>query len=71
MAELSISSEDWSRLKLKLKRKYNQLTDEDLQYEQGGEEKLILHLMDRVKRSREYVVFTLKKGLANIDTNRL
>lgn len=71
MAELSISSEDWSRLKLKLKRKYNQLTDEDLQYEQGGEEKLILHLMDRIKRSREYVVFTLKKGLANIDTNRL
>ena len=71
MAELSISSEDWSRLKLKLKRKYNQLTDEDLKYENGGEEKLILHLMDRVKRSREYVVFTLKKGLANIDTNRL
>jgi len=71
MAEISISNTDWTRLKLKIKRKYNHLTDDDLVYEAGQEEQLITRLMDRLKRNREYVVFTLKKGLINIDTNRL
>lgn len=71
MAEISISNTDWTRLKLKVKRKYNHLTDDDLAYEAGQEEELITRLMDRLKRNREYVVFTLKKGLINIDTNRL
>lgn len=71
MAEISISNKDWDRLKLKVKRKYNHLTDEDLAYEAGQEEALITRLMERIKRNREYVVFTLKKGLVNIDTNRL
>jgi bifunctional pyridoxal-dependent enzyme with beta-cystathionase and maltose regulon repressor activities len=71
MAEISISNKDWERLKLKVKRKYNHLTDEDLAYEAGQEEALISRLMERIKRNRDYVVFTLKKGLANIDTNRL
>jgi hypothetical protein len=71
MAEISISNTDWTRLKLKVKRKYNHLTDDDLAYEAGQEEELIARLMDRLKRNREYVVFTLRKGLINIDTNRL
>lgn len=71
MAEISISNKDWDRLKLKVKRKYNHLSDDDLVYEAGQEEELISRLMDRLKRNREYVVFTLKKGLANIETNRL
>ena len=71
MAEISISNTDWTRLKLKVKRKYNHLTDDDLAYEAGEEEELITRLMDRLKRNREYVVFTLTKGLINIDTNRL
>ena len=71
MAEISISNKDWERLKLKVKRKYNHLTDADLAYEAGQEEALITRLMERIKRNREYVVFTLKKGLVNIDTNRL
>jgi hypothetical protein len=71
MAEISISNTDWTRLKLKVKRKYNHLTDDDLAYEAGQEEELITRLMDRLKRNREYVVFTLTKGLINIDTNRL
>lgn len=71
MAEISISNKDWDRLKLKVKRKYNHLTDDDLVYEAGQEEALISRLMDRLKRNREYVVFTLKKGLVNIETNRL
>jgi hypothetical protein len=71
MAELSISNQDWDRLKIKLKRKYNHLSDEDLSYQAGQEEALIQRLMVRLNRKREYVVFTLTKGLVNIDNNRL
>ncbi|WP_423146426.1 hypothetical protein [Rubrolithibacter danxiaensis] len=71
MAEISISKQEWDRLKLKFQRKYRELTDADLAYEPGQEEELIQRLMERVKRNREYVVFTLKKGLVNIDNNRL
>ncbi len=71
MAELSISKEDWERLKLKVQRKYRELSENDLAYEPGEEDKLIERLMTRLKRNRDYVVFTLKKGLINIDNNRL
>lgn len=71
MAEISISNSDWNRLKLKVKRKYSHLNEGDLAYQEGQEEELITRLMDRIKRKREYVIFTLKKGLVNIDTNRL
>lgn len=71
MAEISISNADWDRLKIKLKRKYNHLSEEDLNYQAGQEEELIQRLMKRVNRKREYVVFTLNKGLVNIDNNRL
>lgn len=71
MAELSISNTDWDRLKIKLKRKYNHLSDEDLAFEAGQEEQLINRLQVRLRRKREYVVFTLKKGLLNIENNRL
>ncbi|HUH33418.1 MAG TPA: hypothetical protein VLZ28_05650 [Daejeonella sp.] len=71
MAEINISNKDWGRLKLKVQRKYNHLSDDDLAYQEGQEEELISRLMERLKRDREYVVFTLRKGLVNIDTNRL
>lgn len=71
MNELHLSTSDWQRLKLKLKRKYIHLSEEDLFFEEGKEEALITHLMERLHRNREYVLFTLKKGLDSIDTNRL
>ena len=71
MSEISISNSDWERLKLKVKRKYNHLSEEDLAYQEGQEEELITRLMTRIKRNREYVVFTLKKGMVRLDTNRL
>ena len=71
MAEISISNSEWDRLKLKVKRKYNNLSEEDLAYQQGQEEELITRLMGRLNRKREYVVFTLKKGMLHLDTNRL
>jgi uncharacterized protein YjbJ (UPF0337 family) len=71
MAEISISNKDWERVKIKLQRKYNNLTDDELQYNEGQEDSLISKIMELVKRDRKYVVFTLKKALVNIDNNRL
>lgn len=71
MAKISISNKDWERVKIKVQRKYNHLTDEQLKYTEGQEDALITKLMDLVNRNREYVVFTLKKALVNIDNNRL
>ena len=71
MAEISISNKDWERVKIKIQRKYNRLTDEQLQYAEGQEESLITKLMELVNRDRNYVIFTLKKALVNIDNNRL
>lgn len=71
MAEISISNQDWARVKIKLQRKYNHLTDEELQYNEGQEDTLISRIMELVNRDRKYVVFTLKKALVNIDNNRL
>ncbi len=71
MAEISISNKDWERIKIKVQRKYNHLTEQELQYTEGQEDSLITRLMELVKRDRNYVVFTLKKALVNIDNNRL
>lgn len=71
MAEINISNLEWDRLKLKIQRKYIHLSDEDLAYQQGQEEELIVRLMTRLNRNRKYIVFTLKKGLLHLDTNRL
>lgn len=71
MAEITISNKDWERVKIKVQRKYNRLTDEQLQYTEGNEEDLISRIMKLVNRDRDYVVFTLKKALVNIDNNRL
>ena len=71
MAEITINNKDWERVKIKVQRKYNSLTDEQLQYTEGNEEDLISRIMKLVNRDREYVVFTLKKALVNIDNNRL
>jgi hypothetical protein len=71
MAEITITNKDWERVKIKIQRKYNHLTDEQLQYTEGQEDSLISKLMDLVHRDRNYVLFTLKKALVNIDNNRL
>lgn len=71
MAEISITNKEWERVKIKVQRKYNHLTDEQLKYTEGEEESLISKLMVLVKRDRNYILFTLRKALVNIDNNRL
>jgi len=68
---ITLNEADWKILKEKVKRKYNHLTDDDLYYQPGQEQALIEKLAVRIKRKPEYVLFTLKKGLADLSGNRL
>ena len=71
MTTLTLNEADWKILKEKVKRKYNHLSEEDLAYEPGREQELIDKLALRVKRKPEYILFTLKKGLATLSNSRL
>ena len=71
MTTLKISNQDWEVLKIKLVRKYNHLTAEDLAYNEGHEEELVQRLAKRLHRNRDYVVFTLSKQLFDLDSNAL
>lgn len=69
MSILKISVEDWEVLKVKLTRKYNHLTDEDLDYTPGEEDALVVRLAKRLRRDKEYVTFTLAKQLSDLESN--
>ncbi|MBV2226250.1 MAG: hypothetical protein KUL85_05280 [Sphingobacterium mizutaii] len=71
MYNFKISAEEWPILKLKLKRKYNTLSEEDMQYSPGQEEELLKRLAKRLNRNVDYVVFTLSKELTDLESNRL
>lgn len=71
MSILKITNSDWEILKIKLQRKYNHLSAEDLSYNEGEENLLINRLAKRLKRTQEYVIFTLSKQLADLNSNRL
>ena len=71
MAAITIKSQEWDILKLKLLRKYIHLSEEDLAFQPGQEDELVDRLARRVNRKRDYILFTLKKGLADLESNRL
>jgi len=71
MSTLKITKSDWDILKIKLTRKYNGLTQEDLNYVEGEEQALIERLAKRLHRKQEYVIFTLSKELVDLDNGRL
>lgn len=71
MSTLKITKSDWDILKIKLTRKYISLTEEDLAYNEGEEDVLISRLAKRLQRKPEYVVFTLAKQLADLDSARV
>lgn len=71
MATIKISAPEWEVLKIKLTRKYNHLTSDDLAYTVGQEQELVSRLAARLNRNTEYILFTLKKGLLDLDSNRL
>lgn len=71
MENLIISAAEWEVLKLKVLRKYNHLSEEDLAFEPGQEKILVHRLAKRLRRDENYVLFTLKKGLSDLVSNRL
>lgn len=71
MADIIIKPEEWEVLKLKLLRKYIHLSEEDLAFQAGQEDELVNRLAKRLNRKKDYVLFTLKKGLADLESNRL
>lgn len=71
MSALKITNAEWEVLKLKFLRKYRTLSEADLAYQEGQEDELIDRLAKRVKRDREYIIFTLAKGLEDLESNRL
>lgn len=50
----------WNELKGTLKQKYADLTDDDLLYEEGQEDKLIGKLQQKLGKSRDEVIDLLK-----------
>lgn len=71
MTTLKITDSDWELLKIKLRRKYNHLTEEDLQYSEGQEQQLLVSLAKRLRRTTDYVLFTLSKQLSDLSDNRV
>jgi uncharacterized protein YjbJ (UPF0337 family) len=61
MDNLSIKGK-WNELKGSLKKKYAELTDDDLLYEEGQEDKLIGKLQQKLGKSREEVIDLLKSA---------
>lgn len=71
MVPFKISDEQWPGVKLKLLRKYRDLSEADLAYQEGQEEELVNRLAKRLNRNREYVIFTISKGLSDLKSNQL
>jgi len=53
---------NWNQIKGKLKEKYGELTDNDLQYEKGKEEQLLGRIQERTGETKERI----KKWIDNI-----
>lgn len=68
---LKINEEQWQIAKEKLRRKYNHLSDEDLAFQAGEEDKLINKLAQRLRRKPSYILFTIGKEIQDINSNRL
>ena len=58
---------DWETVKERLKENNISLTDEDLDYEPGNEEKLLNLLSRKMKKSREEVAAYIESISANTD----
>jgi len=71
MATFKITKIDWETVKIKLSRKYNSLTDDDLVYNEGEEDLLIDRLAKRLHRTQDYVLYTLSKELSDLSSNRV
>jgi uncharacterized protein YjbJ (UPF0337 family) len=66
-----VTNANWDKIKTKIKRKYNSLTDDELNFVAGQEDELITRLMKLINKDRNYVEFMLSKMQSNLTNNRL
>lgn len=52
----------WNELKGKIKQQYANLTDDDLLYEEGQEDRLIGNLQQKLGKTRDEVIKILKSA---------
>lgn len=71
MTEIVIPEKNWERIRIKIQRKYNHLSAEDLSFQSGQENELIEKLQRLTFQNRDYIVFMLRKMQHNLDTNLL
>jgi uncharacterized protein YjbJ (UPF0337 family) len=51
---------NWNQMKGKLKKKYGELTDDDLNYAEGREDELVGRIQEKTGKSRDEVVKELR-----------
>ena len=56
----------WNELKGRLKKKYGELSDDDLRYEEGKEEELVGRIQNKVGKSRDEVRESIRKEIDRI-----
>lgn len=71
MASFTLTAETAERVKIKILRKYRDLTSATLSFVPGQEDQLVQQLMQLVNRDQKYIEFTIQKALADADGNRL
>lgn len=71
MANFTLTTETWQKVKTKFLRKYRELAPIDLSFTPGQEDQLVQQLAKLVNRDHAYIEFTIKKALADPDGNRL
>lgn len=52
---------NWNELKGKIKQKYGQLTDDDLQYAEGKEDELLGRLQKKTGKTKEKLIEEINK----------
>lgn len=71
MANFTLTTETWQKVKTKFLRKYRELASVELSFTPGQEDQLVQTLAKLVNRDSAYIEFTIRKALADPDGNRL
>lgn len=52
---------NWNQVKGKLKQRYSELSDDDLNYNEGQEEEMLGHLQEKLGKSKDEVRSIIQK----------
>lgn len=71
MANFTLTTETWQKVKTKFLRKYRELASVELSFTPGQEDQLVQTLAKLVNRDSAYIEFTIRKALSDPEGNRL